>query len=165
MPGVDAPGTSAIDAERFRRVLGRFPTGVCVVTGVGPDGAPAGLSVNSFASASLEPPLIAFLPAQTSMSWPLIAPSGRFCVNVLAGDQEPLSRRFARRERDKFRGVAWTPAPSGSPVIEGVCAWLDCAVHAVHEAGDHVLVLGRVEALGDGDATPLVFHRGGYRPL
>jgi len=159
------PGIHAQDPGRFRRVLGRFPTGVCVVTGIGSEGEPLGLAVNSFTSASLDPPLIAFLPARTSMSWPLIAPSGRFCVNVLAGHQEHLSRRFALRERDKFRDVAWAPAPSGAPVLEGVAAWLDCTVDAVHDAGDHLLVLGRVEALGEGEATPLVFHDGRYGPL
>lgn len=163
---MSGPGAYVLDPERYRRVLGRFPTGVCVITGLGGDGLPAGLAVNSFTSASLDPPLVAFLPARTSMSWPLIAPGGRFCVNVLGVGQARLSRRFALREPDKFRDVPWAPAPSGAPILEGVVAWLDCSIHATHDAGDHLLVLGRVEALDSADdGPPLVFHAGAYGPL
>ncbi|MDP8987892.1 MAG: flavin reductase family protein [Actinomycetota bacterium] len=146
----------------LRQVLGRFPTGVVVVTAS--DGAvPVGLSVSSFTSVSLHPPLVAFCADRRSRSWAGIRRSGTFCVNVLAEDQEALSRLFATRGAEKFRGVGWSPAPSGSPRLEGVLAWLDCRIEAVHDGGDHEICVGRVDELGveRGDG-PLVFYRGGY---
>ena len=152
-----------IDAARYRQVLGHFVTGVTVVTTDDGSGAPAGLSVNSFTSVSLEPPLVAFCVATTSATWPRIRAVGTFCVNVLAHDQEDLARGFATRGADKFRGVGWRPAESGAPVLAGALAWLDCTVEAEHPAGDHVIVVGRVRETGVArDVGPLVFYRGGY---
>lgn len=151
----------------FRRVLGHFPTGVVIVTAIY-DGAPAGMSIGSFTSVSLDPPLIAILPAKTSVSWPRIAAAGEFCVNILNARQEALCRRFATSGADKFAGVRWRPAPSGSPVLEGALAWLDCSLEQVVEAGDHYIALGRVTSLDVGGqaedhvAGPLVFFQGGY---
>jgi flavin reductase (DIM6/NTAB) family NADH-FMN oxidoreductase RutF len=152
----------------FRRVLGLFPTGVVIVTAIY-DGAPGGMSIGSFTSVSLDPPLIAILPAKTSVSWPCIAAAGAFCVNILNARQEALCRTFATSGADKFAGVSWRPAPSGSPVLAGALAWLDCSLEQVVEAGDHFIALGRVTALDVGDdqaedqvAEPLVFFQGGY---
>lgn len=149
----------------FRRVLGHFPTGVVIVTAIY-DGAPAGMSIGSFTSVSLDPPLIAILPAKTSVSWPRIAAAGIFCVNILNARQEALCRTFATSGADKFAGVSWRPAPSGSPVLAGALAWLDCSLEQVVEAGDHLIALGRVTSLDVGDedqaAEPLVFFQGGY---
>ncbi|MBW3626844.1 MAG: flavin reductase family protein [Actinobacteria bacterium] len=146
----------------LRQVLGRFPTGVVVVTAS--DGAvPFGLSVNSFTSVSLDPPLIAFCADRRSGSWAAIRRSGAFCVNVLAEDQEAVSRVFATRGAEKFGGVGWSPAPSGSPLLDGVLAWIDCRIEAVHDGGDHEICVGRVDQLGvERDEGPLVFYRGGY---
>lgn len=159
------PGAVA-DATHFRQVLGHFPSGVTVVTAATPDG-PVGLSVGSFTSVSLDPPLVGFLPAVTSPSWALIRDTGSFCVNVLAEDQEDLARLFATRGADRFTGRGWWPAPySGAPVLDGVLAWIDCDVAGVSDAGDHHFVLGRVRRLGvHGEGAPLVFFRGGYRSL
>ena len=108
--------TSAmIDSGHFRRVLGHYPTGVCVVTAIGPDGRPVGMTVGSFTSVSLDPPLVAFLPTKTSRVFATIAKSGRFAVNVLAGDQVALCRRFASRESDKFRSVSWHASALARP--------------------------------------------------
>lgn len=157
----DAQPLSA-GAARFRTVLGHFPTGVVVVTASGPDG-PVGLSVNSFTSVSLEPPLVAFCAHRRSRSWAVIAEARAFCVNVLADDQEALSRVFATRGADKFSGVGWSPAPSGSPRLHDALAWIDCRVDAVHDAGDHQICVGRVGELDVGrGGGPLVFYRGGY---
>lgn len=151
-----------IDSAKFRQVLGHFPTGVTVVT-TAAEGGPAGMAIGSFTSVSLDPPLVAFLPARTSGSWPLIRAAGVFCVNVLAEDQEHLSRVFAGKGDNKFEGVGWCPGPTGSPVLDGVLAWIDCRIDAVHEAGDHDIVLGRVVELSVArEAGPLVFYRGGY---
>jgi flavin reductase (DIM6/NTAB) family NADH-FMN oxidoreductase RutF/DNA-binding IclR family transcriptional regulator len=153
----------AVEGAHFRQVLGQYPTGVCVVSAIGPDGRPVGLSVGSFASVSLDPPLVAFMPDKRSSSWPKIRPAGAFCVNVLSVEQEGLCRVFASKAVDKFAGVAWRPASSGSPVIEGAVAWIDCDLERVDAAGDHEIVLGRVRDLGmGGDALPLLFFRGGY---
>jgi 3-hydroxy-9,10-secoandrosta-1,3,5(10)-triene-9,17-dione monooxygenase reductase component len=163
--GVVRPEDSS-DALLFRGVLGQFPTGVTVVTANTPDG-PVGLAVGSFTSVSLEPPLVGFLPAQTSTSWPLIRDSGAFCVNVLAEDQQDLARAFATPGGDRFADRRWTAAPhSGAPILDGVLAWIDCDVAGVSEAGDHHFVLGQVRALGAAtDGNPLVFFRGAYRSL
>ncbi len=161
LPGDDTPTTS-IDEARFRQVLGRFATGVTVVTGMAGN-APVGLAVNSFTSVSLEPPLVAFCVARTSRTWPLLRSTGAFCVNILADDQEALSRAFAGRPPDRFQGVGWRRGPSGNPILSDVLAWIECTVVAEHDAGDHVIVVGRVLDLDVGhDGRPLVFYRGGY---
>jgi flavin reductase (DIM6/NTAB) family NADH-FMN oxidoreductase RutF/DNA-binding IclR family transcriptional regulator len=153
----------AIEAQRFRHVLGHFPTGVVVATAIDDAGDPTGMAVGSFTSVSLDPALIAFLPAKSSTSFPRIRNAGSFCINVLADDQEEVCRAFATRGGDKFAGVGWRPAPSGAPVLDGVVAWIDCSLEDVLESGDHYIVLGRVGDLAvASDASPLLFFRGGY---
>ncbi|MGI5195894.1 flavin reductase family protein [Streptomyces sp. CA-288835] len=159
-----------VDQGEFRRVLGNFATGVTVVTAPAADGedGPAGFACQSFSSLSLDPPLVVFMVARTSTTWPRIARAGVFCVNVLAAHQGELCRGFAVSGADKFAGVVYDAAPvSGSPRLEGALAWIDCAIHAVHTGGDHLIVVGRVEALGamDGDGAPLLFYRGRFGRL
>ncbi|MFE9389716.1 flavin reductase [Streptomyces sp. NPDC006784] len=171
-----------VDPAHFRRVLGGFASGVTVVTAPAPEdpaehtavhgasatepgGAPgpAGFACQSFASLSLEPPLVSFMVGRTSTSWPRIARAGVFCVNVLAADQGELCRAFAVSGTDKFAGVSHRPAPvTGSPLLAGVAAWIDCEIQAVHTGGDHLIVVGRVRALDAAEDAggPLVFHRG-----
>lgn len=167
-PGEDIEVADDADAQaaarRFRDVLGRFASGVTVVTAIS-GGEPVGLTCQSFSSVSLDPPLVLFIPARTSRAWPAIQRSGRFCVNFLAHGQEALSNQMASRGADKYAGVEWTPAPAtGSPVLPGTLGFVDCTIHAVHEAGDHVLVVGRVQHLEVGDAAdPLLFFQGQYR--
>lgn len=149
----------------FRRVLGHFASGVTVVTAHDEaGGGPAGLACQSFASLSLDPPLVVFMVARTSATWPRIARAGAFCVNVLGAHQDALCRAFAVSGADKFAGVAHTPAPvTGSPRLASVPAWIDCTISAVHTGGDHLIVVGRVEALGAAeDGDPLLFHRGRF---
>jgi 3-hydroxy-9,10-secoandrosta-1,3,5(10)-triene-9,17-dione monooxygenase reductase component len=159
----DDPDSMAA-ARRFRDVLGRFASGVTVVTTMD-DGEPVGMTCQSFSSVSLDPPLVLFVPSRTSRAWPAIQRSGHFCVNLLAGDQSELSDAMASRRDDKFAGVSWQPSPAtGSPVVAGGLGYVDCAVDAVHEAGDHFVVLGRVLDLGSTDLEdPLLFYRGEYR--
>lgn len=157
--------TYRIDDAEYRRVLGHFPTGVTVVAAAGVDG-PAGMAVSSFSSVSLDPPLVGFYVGQTSRSWTQIEAAGAFCVNVLAADQEEVSRRFASRDGDRFAGLGWEPLPSGAPRIEGVLAWIECQLHSVSPAGDHHAVLGEVVSLGTATAKePLLYYRGGYGRL
>lgn len=161
-----------LDPAEFRRVLGNFATGVAVITAPPPattDGSPAGFACQSFTSLSLDPPLVAFMVGRTSTTWPRIARAGVFCVNVLAAHQAELCRAFAVSGADKFAGVAYDAAPvSGSPRLSGAVAWIDCAIHAVHTGGDHLIVVGRVDALGtaaDDPDGPLLFHRGRFARL
>ncbi len=153
-------------SRHFRNVLGRLPTGVVVITG-GDAENPVGLVVGSFMSVSLEPPLVVVSPAKTSKSWPLVEAGGNFCANVLAEDQEPLGRQFSTSGGDKFAGVKWTPAPAtGSPLLEGVAAWMDCRIYEIHDAGDHLLVLGEVLELNiDREGGALVYHGGAFKQL
>ncbi|WP_142218319.1 flavin reductase family protein [Streptomyces sp. SLBN-118] len=152
-----------VDPGEFRRVLGHFATGVTVVTAYDEAG-PAGFACQSFASLSLDPPLIAFMVARTSTTWPRIAGAGAFCVNILGAHQGELCRGFAISGADKFAGVGYDRAPAtGSPRLESVPAWIDCTIQAVHTGGDHLIVVGRVEALGAcEDGAPLLFHRGTF---
>lgn len=155
----------AAAARRFRDVLGRFASGVTVVTGTS-DGAPVGMTCQSFMSVSLDPPLVLFSPARTSRAWPLIQRSGTFCVNFLSSGQADLSNTMASRGADKFAGLTWTPSPgTGSPLLEGILGHVDCSVHAVHEAGDHYVVIGKVVdlAVTDEPGEPLLFFEGRYR--
>jgi flavin reductase (DIM6/NTAB) family NADH-FMN oxidoreductase RutF/DNA-binding IclR family transcriptional regulator len=153
-----------IDARYFRDVLGHFPTGVCVITAMGASGEPIGMVVGTFASVSLDPPLVAFMPDRSSTTFPRIREAGRFCVNVLSSGQEPLCRSFSTRGADRFGGIDWTPAPiTGSPVLPGSVAWIDCIIDVVHEAGDHDIVIGRVQDLAvQNPGLPLLFYQGGY---
>ena len=151
------------DGQKFRQVLGHFPTGVAVVTGMDMDGQPAGMAVGSFSSVSLDPPLVAFMPDRSSTSWPRFRDSGSFCVNILGAEQESVCRTFASKGGDKFADLSWRPAGSGAPLLDGVLAWIDCDTEVVHEAGDHFIVIGRVRDLDIGTpALPLVFFQGGY---
>jgi len=152
-----------VDPDRYRLVLGHLPTGVTVVTANGP-GGPVGMSANSVTSVSLEPPMILFCPAKSSTTWPEIRDSGRFCVNVFASHHEETSRRFSARGVDRFAGVSWYRRPAG-PALEDAVAWIECTIDAVHEAGDHLIVVGLVDELEisqDADVEPLVFFRGHY---
>ncbi|PVG83613.1 flavin reductase [Nocardioides gansuensis] len=161
----NSPGASAqnFTPADFRRVLGQYPTGVVVVSATQPDGPPIAMTIGSFTSVSLDPPLVAFYPDKTSTSWPRIEQRGAFCVSVLGADQESLCRNFAMKSDDKFRHVSWRLSGTGSPIINGAVAWIDCRIESVQEAGDHYLVLARVEDLAiDSGSLPLLFFRGGY---
>ena len=161
MSTADLP-PAVVDPRVMRDVLGHFVSGVTVVTAMTPEG-PIGFTCQSFSSLSLDPPLVAFAPARTSSTWPKLREAGRFCVNVLSEEQSDLSRQFARSGTDKFAGVTWTPSPHGSPVLDGVVAWIDSELWAEYDGGDHTIVVARVLDLGaDPSKTPLLFHRGAY---
>jgi len=159
---VGKPAVFEPDPERFRQVLGHFCTGITIIAAVD-DGEPVGFSCQAFAALSLEPPLVVFCPARTSSTWPRIERAGFFCANVLSADQRHLARLFGRSDPNRFTDVGWVPDTAGSPVIDGVLTWAGCQVQAVHPAGDHYVVIGRVLELGDcGPQRPLLFYRGRY---
>jgi flavin reductase (DIM6/NTAB) family NADH-FMN oxidoreductase RutF len=153
----------ANDAKQFRQVLGHFPTGVTIVTGLAGD-TPAGFTIGSFTAVSLDPPLVGFLPQVDSDTWEAMAPGGRFCVNVLRDSQADLCWRFAKSGvgDGRFDEVAWTTSPTGCPILSGVGAWIDCSVEHTAQFGDHYFVVGRVVALHHDREphVPLVFYRG-----
>jgi 3-hydroxy-9,10-secoandrosta-1,3,5(10)-triene-9,17-dione monooxygenase reductase component len=154
------------EPRRFRQVLGHFCTGVTVITALVGDAEPVGFACQSFAAVSLEPALVLFCPSRRSATWPRIEHAGHFCANVLTDGQRELSRRFgisAAAGADKFAGLRWSSCSSGAPVLEGALTWIGCTIQAVHEAGDHFVVIGRVIELGEcAPDPPLLFYRGRY---
>jgi flavin reductase (DIM6/NTAB) family NADH-FMN oxidoreductase RutF len=155
--------SEAIDPTLFRETLGHYPTGVAVVTAVAEDGNPAGMVVGTFSSVSLDPPLIAFFPATSSGSFAHVRTAAAFCINVLASNQEALCRRLATGGAGKFDGVRWRSGPLGSPILEGAVSWIECTFEDIREAGDHLIVLGRVHEFAVERSTlPLLFFQGGY---
>ena len=150
-----------VEPEEMRRVLGQFATGVTIVAG-SDDGEPVGFACQSFTSVSLDPPLVLFCPAHTSSSWPRIRKGGVFSVNVLADDQLEICKAFATSGGDKFAGVAWHDTEWG-PCLDNVLATVHCDIEAVHQAGDHDVVVGRVRRLvTHREAGPLLFFRGQF---
>jgi 3-hydroxy-9,10-secoandrosta-1,3,5(10)-triene-9,17-dione monooxygenase reductase component len=152
---------SGFDQARFREVLGHFATGITIVTATD-EGEPVGFSCQSFAALSLDPPMVILAPAKSSTSWPRIARAGSFCVNILGEHQEAVCRAFAVSGGDKFDGVDWSPGVTGSPLIEGSLATLECTLGAIYEGGDHELVTGHVVDMEIGKGSPLLFYRSGF---
>lgn len=155
----------SIDPMKYRAVLGHFPTGVTVITGM-VDEMPVGFTIGSFTSVSLDPPLVGFLPMLSSDRWQRIRATGKFCVNVLGADQGALCWQFSKSSVEApFEGVSWRPSPiTGSPVLDGAIAWMDCDIYEVADAGDHHWVMGLIHEFDhadpDTDPQPLLFFRG-----
>ena len=152
-----------IDSRELRNTMGQFSTGVVIVTGA-LEGVPVGFAAQSFVSLSLDPPLVAVCPGKSSTSWPKIRDSGSFCINVLGAQQKAVCDTFATSGGDKFTEIDWRGGATGSPVIDGVLAFVDCSLEAEHDAGDHTIAVGRIQefAIADPNAEPLLFFRGGY---
>lgn len=155
--------SSLINAQHFRQVLAQYPTGVSAITAQqGLDG-PVAQIVGTFTSVSLDPPLVAFIPAKTSRSWASIKKSGKFCVNILAESQQALCKTIFQGEPDALESLQYELGPNGSPRFDACLAWIDCSVWAVHDAGDHEIVIGLVEGLDVGNSVnPLIFFQGKY---
>jgi len=152
-----------MDPANFRATMSHYPTGVCVITTTTGEGQALGMTVGTFTSVSLDPPLVGFFPDKKSTSWPRIAQTGRFCVNLLADNQEEVGRTFATRGSDRFADVVHRFSERGLPLVDGAVAYIECSIHSIAEAGDHFLVLGEVNAMTIGrPASPLVFHKGNY---
>jgi 3-hydroxy-9,10-secoandrosta-1,3,5(10)-triene-9,17-dione monooxygenase reductase component len=152
-----------IDTLEFRRVLGSYPTGVSVITALDGVEQPVGMVVGTFTAVSLEPPLVGFLPDRKSSTWPIIREAGRFCVNVLASDQQAVCRQISAKGPEKFAGLDMGISQHGLPVIAGAIARIECTIHSITEAGDHWFVLGDVLSMETTrDEDPMLFHRGRY---
>jgi 3-hydroxy-9,10-secoandrosta-1,3,5(10)-triene-9,17-dione monooxygenase reductase component len=159
------PAAPAPDARAFRDALGRFATGVAFITAV-PDGEPAGLIVNSLASVSLQPPLLSFCPSRSSLTWSRMRRTRRFGVNVLGQQHERFAERAAPAGADRFADLDWQPGDGGVPLLTDALASLECQIVAEHLAGDHLIVVGRVDDLHTSPITePLVFFAGAFGAL
>jgi flavin reductase (DIM6/NTAB) family NADH-FMN oxidoreductase RutF len=154
-----------LHAEQLRAILRRFAAGVTVITAVGDEGAPAGMTATAFTSVSLAPPMVLICVDATARTRRAIEGREAFAVNVLAADQEHVARRFASKVDDKFEGVAWRPGSSGVPVIEGALAMVECRVARAVEAGTHVVYIGEVLTGSESAGDPLVYFDGSYRVL
>jgi flavin reductase (DIM6/NTAB) family NADH-FMN oxidoreductase RutF len=154
-----------IGPDDFRKVLGHFASGVTIITTIGGDGRPTGLTASAFTSLSLEPPLILVCVAHKSQSYPALLERGRFAVNVLRREQEDLSRRFATSRLDKFDGVPHRITELGLPVLEDALAHVECVTVSKHVEGDHTVFIGRVDGCGTTDGMPLLYYRGKYESL
>jgi flavin reductase (DIM6/NTAB) family NADH-FMN oxidoreductase RutF len=162
---MNAPPASTLGARELRAALGRFATGVTIVTCRDAAGTPVGLTCNSFNALSLDPPLVLWSLRRASPSVAAFVAAPHFAVNVLAEDQVELSRRFASSGADKFADGVWHDGTGGAPLLVGAAATFECATASQQDAGDHVLFIGRVLRLADAALPPLVFHGGRYHLL
>jgi 3-hydroxy-9,10-secoandrosta-1,3,5(10)-triene-9,17-dione monooxygenase reductase component len=152
----------APDAASLRTVLGHFATGVAIVTAIDGD-EPVGMACNSFTSVSLEPQLVLFCAAKSSTTWPRIQAARKWAANILDEDGEEVCRLFAQKGADRFAHLEYTTGRTGAPILEDALAFVDCETLDEHDAGDHVIVVGRVLELGySSESKPLLFYRGGY---
>ena len=160
-----APAAPAPDPRSLRDALARFATGIAFVTAA-PDGEPAGLIVNSLTSVSLEPPLVSFSPARSSLTWSRMRRTGRFGVNLLGRQHEHFARRATTPGADRFAGLNWEPGHRGVPLLTDALASLECEIVAEHPTGDHWIVVGRVDNLHTSPSyDPLVFFAGAFGAL
>jgi flavin reductase (DIM6/NTAB) family NADH-FMN oxidoreductase RutF len=152
----------AVDTPGLRQALGRFATGVAVIATRTPEGKLEGLTANSFAAVSLDPPLVLWSLRRNAASLPHFARSGLFAVNVLSAEQRELSRHFATPSADKFAGVPHAQGQGGCPLVEGCLAWLECRVDSTVDGGDHLIFIGRVLRASFAEGEPLIFSAGQY---
>ena len=157
---------SGHDPRTLRDALGCFATGVTVVTCLTPDGSPAGLTVNSFTSVSLEPPLLLVCLAKPAASAAALTEASHFAVNVLQTGQQPASIRFSTRDEDRFGTTPWSCGEAGAPILKDSLGVFECERYSVHDGGDHHILIGQViKASFDAGLDPLLFFRGRYRRL
>lgn len=154
-----------VSKDEFRIALSRFVSGITVVTVLGDDNRPAGITVSAFSSVSLEPPLVLACIDKRASVHDYLAEGSHFAVNILAHDQEHLSRRFASKDQDRFDGAGYREGAMGVPLLEGAVAYIECRVVHVYPGGDHTIVVGEVESTSAGDHKPLAYYRGGYTQL
>jgi flavin reductase (DIM6/NTAB) family NADH-FMN oxidoreductase RutF len=154
-----------MDPSQFRQLLGRFATGVTILTVATPEGRPLGMTANSVASVSLHPPLVSVCVDREAEMHEAVLRVREFVVNVLSSHQEALARRFADKHEDRFEGIGYHLSPDGLILLDGVLAHIECERFAEYPGGDHTIVLGRVTGGTTADGRPLLYYRGGYAAL
>ena len=157
-----ASDNSAIDPRDFRNALGTYATGVTIITAIAADGKPYGLTCNSFASVSLNPPLVLWSLGMFSQGLSIFQNASHFTINVLGASQQELANRFAKSSNDKFAGVEWAPGLGKAPILANCVASFQCRAANRYYGGDHIIFLGAVEAYAYNRMEPLLFARGGY---
>jgi flavin reductase (DIM6/NTAB) family NADH-FMN oxidoreductase RutF len=164
---VSSPSAKAVtdDAQQLRECLGKFATGITVVTCTNADGRPRGMTANSFSSVSLEPPLVLWNIAKVSNSLPSFLNAEHFAINILAGDQQEMSSHFASTDHTLFDSVEFRMSDNGVPILPNTLACLECRTYQVHDCGDHFIIIGEVESFRSNDRTPLLFFAGEYADL
>lgn len=155
----------SVTPDEFRSVLGRFPSGVTVVTTKDEDGSDEGMTVSAFCSVSLDPPLVLICIEKTASAYKALTTASGFVVNVLSASQEQIARRFSIVDIDRFEGVGYSRSPNDLAVLDDVLGVIECATFAMHDAGDHTIIVGEVEAAKVLNGTPLLYYRGGYAEL
>ena len=155
----------SVSPDEFRAVLGRFPSGVTVVTTTGADGSDEGMTVSAFCSVSLDPPLVLICIEKSASVYEALTNAPGFVVNVLSAKQEQIGRRFSIIDIDRFQGVGFTRSANGYAILDDVLAVIECRRFALHQAGDHTIIVGEVEATRAETGTPLLYYRGGYAQL
>lgn len=154
--------TVRFDRREYRDALGSFITGVTIISTLSRDGTPTALTVNSFNSVSLEPPMVLWSLAKDSYSLPAFESNEHWAVHILSVHQESLSQRFAKRGTNKFEGVSWTPGIAGIPILDNCSSVFQCKTAFKYEGGDHIILVGEVIDFQRCDASPLAFHAGKY---
>jgi flavin reductase (DIM6/NTAB) family NADH-FMN oxidoreductase RutF len=154
-----------VSADEFRSVLGRFASGVTVVTTRGADETDQGMTVSAFCSVSLEPPLVLICIEKNASVHRALTASDRFVVNILAVNQEQLARRFSIIDINRFEGVGYSRSQHGIAILDDVLGVVECTRHAMYDGGDHTIILGEVEAAHVTSGSPLLYYRGGYSQL
>lgn len=162
---MNQPYQALHDPRRLRDALGAFATGVTVITTRGADGQPVGVTVNSFASVSLDPPLVLWSLGLQSPSLAVFESCGHYAINVLAADQVEFSQRFSQSQSERFAAIDLKVGAGGTPMLPGCCAWFECRNELRYPGGDHLIFVGHVESFHREDRPPLVFHGGRYRGL
>jgi flavin reductase (DIM6/NTAB) family NADH-FMN oxidoreductase RutF len=155
----------SVTPDEFRSVLGRFPSGVTVVTTKNGDGSDEGMTVSAFCSVSLNPPLVLICIEKNASAYRALINAPGFVVNILAASQEQIARRFAIVDIDRFEGVGYSRSQNGFAILDDVLGVIECATFAMHDAGDHTILVGEVEAARAQSGTPLLYYRGGYAQL
>lgn len=155
----------SLDPDTFRAALGRFATGVTVITAVGEDGEDHGMTVSAFSSVSLQPPLVLVCIGHEASMYDLLLGGRHFAVNVLSAGQEALARRFAETGAQRFAGIGYSRGEQGMAVLNDVLAHVECRRIATHEAGDHTIIVGETENAVVREGRPLLYYRGGYAQL
>lgn len=158
-----SPAANTVDRIDLRDALGSFATGIAIVTSIDETGTPVGVTVNSFSSVSMDPPLVLFCLDRGAFSLPTFVSAGHFAINILESAQAELSKRFATPMADKWAGLRWTAGSGGIPLIPGCVAWVECTRHEVIEAGDHLILVGKVTRVrSEPEREALLYKRGRY---
>jgi flavin reductase (DIM6/NTAB) family NADH-FMN oxidoreductase RutF len=155
----------SVNPDEFRALLGRFPSGVTVVTTKGTDASDQGMTVSAFCSVSLEPPLVLVCIEKTASAYEALTTAPGFAVNILSARQEQIARRFSIANIDRFEGVGFTRSSNGYAILDDVLGVLECRRFALNDGGDHTIILGEVEATRVESGSPLLYYRGGYAQL